>query len=340
MAQFDRLQVLNEILRIGVVPVFYHSDLEVAKNVVAACAMGGARIVEFTNRGDNAYRVFSDLVLHFQKADPSIILGVGSVLDPATAALYICSGANFVVGSALNPEVARVCNRRKISYSPGCGSASEISQAEELGVEIVKIFPGDSVGGPDFAKSVLGPTPWTRVMPTGGVEATKASITAWFKAGVAAVGIGSHLIRKEWVQEGNYSAITAKIAEVIGWIQELRGANVFRGIEHPGLYPYAGVGAREIAEWYGMTFGFKVTEGNSSFFVAGPGPGRIEVMKQEDTDRCHLAIEVSDFEAAVATLQARGFELEQPKIAAGLKAAYLKQTDPAGNRIHLLWRRK
>lgn len=227
MARFSRLEVLNEIIRIGLVPVFYHADVEVAKKVVAACAAGGARVVEFTNRGDNAYRVFSDLVLHFAKADPSVILGVGSVLDPATAALYISSGANFVVGSVLNPEVAKVCNRRKISYSPGCGSASEVSQAEELGVEIVKVFPGDSVGGPSFVKALLGPTPWTRVMPTGGVEATTESITTWFKAGVCAVGIGSHLVKKEWLETDNYGAITAKVAEVIGLIRDARGKSGF-----------------------------------------------------------------------------------------------------------------
>lgn len=222
MARFSRLEVLNEIVRIGLVPVFYHADVETAKKVVAACVAGGARVVEFTNRGDNAYRVFSDLVLHFASADPSVILGVGSVLDPATAALYISSGANFVVGSVLNAEVAKVCNRRKIPYSPGCGSASEVSAAEELGVEIVKIFPGDCVGGPAFVKALLGPTPWTRIMPTGGVETTKESIEAWFKSGVCAVGIGSHLIRKEWLQAADYDAITARTAEVIGWIDEVR----------------------------------------------------------------------------------------------------------------------
>jgi 2-dehydro-3-deoxyphosphogluconate aldolase/(4S)-4-hydroxy-2-oxoglutarate aldolase len=226
VARFSRLEVLNEIIRIGLVPVFYHSDVEVAKKVVAACAAGGARVVEFTNRGDNAYRVFSDLELHFAKANPSVILGVGSVLDPATAALYISSGANFVVGSVLNPEVAKICNRRKIPYSPGCGSASEVSEAEELGVEIVKIFPGDCVGGPAFVKALLGPTPWTRIMPTGGVEATKESISAWFGAGVSAVGIGSHLIRREWLGTGNYEAIATKVAEVIALIQEARRGSV------------------------------------------------------------------------------------------------------------------
>ena len=223
MARFSRMEVLNEIIRIGLVPVFYHSDLEVAKQVVAACAAGGARVVEFTNRGDNAHRVFSDLVAHFAKVDPAVILGVGSVLDPATAALYISSGANFVVGSVLNPEVARVCNRRKVPYSPGCGSASEISLAEELGVEIVKVFPGDAVGGPQFVKAVLGPTPWTRIMPTGGVEATQESISAWFKAGVTAVGIGSSLVKKEWVEAGDYDAIRQLTAQIIEWIRQARG---------------------------------------------------------------------------------------------------------------------
>ena len=223
MARFQRLEVLNEMIRIGLVPVFYQANPEVAKAVIEACAAGGVRLVEFTNRGDNAYRVFSDLVAYFAKANPSVILGVGSVLDPGTAALYIESGANFVVGPTLNPDVARTCNRRKIAYSPGCGSATEIMQAEELGVEIVKVFPGDSVGGPNFVKSIRGPMPWTRIMPTGGVEATQESIEAWFKAGVAAVGIGSDLVRKEWVNAQDYASIRQKTEEVIRWIHIARG---------------------------------------------------------------------------------------------------------------------
>lgn len=339
MARFQRLEVLNEIMRIGVVPIFYHGDVEVANKIVAACAAGGARVIEFTNRGDNAYRVFSDLVQHFSKADPWLILGVGSVLDPATAALYISSGANFVVGSVLNPEVARVCNRRKVPYSPGCGSASEISQAEELGVEIVKVFPGDAVGGPNFVKSILGPTPWTRIMPTGGVEVTRESIAAWFKAGVAAVGIGSHLVRKEWVEAGDFDAITRMAAQVIAWVREARGQGWARGFEHAGLYPYADASARDIAAWYGSTFGLTVKEGSTSFFMSGPGFGRLEVMKSGDTDRVHIAIEVADFEAAVEALKAKGVEFEEPTLKPDTKAVYLKGTDPAGNRVHLLWRR-
>jgi len=222
MARFSRLEVLNTVVNTGLVPVFYHSDAEVAKKIAEAVAAGGATVLEFTNRGDFAPLVFTELSQYLARTNPKIILGVGSVVDAPTAAMYIASGANFVVGPILNPEVARLCNRRKIAYSPGCGSASEIAQAEELGVEIVKIFPGDSVGGPDFVKAILGPCPWTRLMPTGGVETTKESITAWFKAGITAAGIGSNLIRKDLVAAGNYAAITAKTAEVLSWIKEAR----------------------------------------------------------------------------------------------------------------------
>ena len=159
MARFDRMAVLNKILELGLVPVFYHEDVEVAKQIVTACAAGGAQVVEFTNRGDFAPQVFMELAQRFARAAPDVILGVGSVVDAPTAALYIAYGANFVVGPVLNPEVARLCNRRKIAYSPGCGSASEIAEAEELGVEIVKVFPGSSVGGPAFRQVGPGPLP-------------------------------------------------------------------------------------------------------------------------------------------------------------------------------------
>ena len=223
MARFLRLDVLNKMVELGLVPVFYNSDVKVAKKIVAACSAGGAKVVEFTNRGDLAYTVFVELVKHFSAADPSVILGVGSVSDPGTASLYINSGANFVVGPVLNPDVAKACNRRKIAYSPGCGTASEVSYAEELGCEIVKVFPGSTIGGPAFVKSLLGPNPWSRIMPTGGVDATQESIDAWFGAGVTCVGVGSKLIRKDLVAAGDYEGIAANVKQVLAWIREARG---------------------------------------------------------------------------------------------------------------------
>jgi len=223
MAHFDRMTVLNTMLDTGLVPVFYNSDPSVAKKIVAACADGGARVVEFTNRGDRAWNIFTELVAFFEQADPSVILGVGSVIDAPTAAMYIASGANFIVGPVLNPQVARVCNRRKVAYMPGCGSVSEISTAEELGVEIVKVFPGGQVGGPAFIKAVRGPMPWSRLMPTGGVDATKKEgVQEWIKAGAACLGIGSKLIRKELVAAGDYAAIRDNTRRVLEWIRETR----------------------------------------------------------------------------------------------------------------------
>jgi len=207
---------------IGVIPVFYHADVEVAKNVVCACADGGARLVEFTNRGDRAINVFTQLEEFCAKNKPEVILGVGSIVDAPTAAMYIAAGANFVVGPLLDEDTAKLCNGRKIPYSPGCGSVTEIHRAEMLGVEICKIFPGAEVGGPPFAKSVKGPCPWTDLMPTGGVSPTKESLTAWFEAGVACVGMGSNLITKELLAAKDYPGIAKKVRETLQLIQSIR----------------------------------------------------------------------------------------------------------------------
>ena len=222
MARHSRLAVLNAMVETGLVPVFYHPDLEVAKKIIAACAAGGVKVIEFTNRGDFAYSVFNELSRHVSVAHPDIMLGIGSVMDAPTAAMYIASGADFVVSPVLNAEVARLCNRRKIPFSPGCGTLSEISQAEELGVEIVKLFPGSSVGGPGFVRDVSGPCPWTRLMPTGGVDASEESIKAWFQAGVVCVGMGSKLFRKDLMAAGDYPAISATVAQVLKWIQQYK----------------------------------------------------------------------------------------------------------------------
>jgi len=224
MARFKRLEVLNAMVQTGVVPVFYHGDAETAVAIVRACADGGARVVEFTNRGDRAFLVFAELAKRFAEERPEVILGAGSLVDAPTAALYLSSGANFLVGPVLNAEIARLCNRRKVAYSPGCGTPSEISAAEELGVEIVKIFPGKEVGGPAFVKNMLGPCPWTSLMPTGGVEATRESLEAWFAAGVACVGMGSNLITKEAVAARDFAGIARKVAQVIAWIRQVRSA--------------------------------------------------------------------------------------------------------------------
>jgi 2-dehydro-3-deoxyphosphogluconate aldolase / (4S)-4-hydroxy-2-oxoglutarate aldolase len=222
VAHFSRLEVLNEIIETGLVPLFDATDIEVAKRVVCACVDGGAHVVEFRNRGDRAFMTFAELSGWAAAEQPALILGVGTVLDPATAALYLACGAAFVVSPVLNPEIARVCNRQKVAYVPGCGSVSEISAAEELGVEICKIFPGKEIGGPDFVRAALAPCPHFRLMPTGGVDATEESVTAWIKAGAACLGMGARLITSDAVRRGEYAKITTTVQQVLGWIRAAR----------------------------------------------------------------------------------------------------------------------
>ena len=202
------------------VPVFYHADADVCREVLGACYRAGIRAFEFTNRGDFAHELFGELVKVAARDFPDLILGAGTLVEAASAALYIQSGANFIVGPSFHESIARTCNRRKIAYMPGCATLTEISAAEELGAEIVKIFPGDTLS-PGFVKAIKGPMPWTSVMVTGGVEPTKESLGSWFKAGVTAVGMGSQLFPKDILSNRQFDLIEAKAKEVLKIINEL-----------------------------------------------------------------------------------------------------------------------
>ncbi len=222
MARFSRIEVALKMKETGLVPVFYHKDPEVCKAVVKACYDGGVRLFEFTNRGDFAISVFAELNKWASEKCPEMIMGAGSVVDEATAAMYLASGANFIVSPLIDEATAKICNKRKISWSPGCGSVSEIGRAHELGAEVVKIFPGSQVGGPGFVKAVLGPMPWTSIMPTGGVTPTEDNLKLWFDAGVTCVGIGSPLFPADILNEKKYSSITDKCADVLAIIDRIR----------------------------------------------------------------------------------------------------------------------
>lgn len=225
MARFTRLEVIQYILSEGLLPLFYHQDLAVAEAIVDALVEGGIRVVEFTNRGEAAYPVFSQLLAQLKRKNSPAILGVGSIVDAPTAALFIAASANFIVGSSFNPEIARLCNRRKILYIPGCATATEISTAEEYGAEICKVFPGETIGGPAFIKAVMAPCPWHRLMPTGGVDATQGNVETWIKHGAAAVGMGSKLIRKDLVDSKNYAQITDLTKACLSWIKQAQTTN-------------------------------------------------------------------------------------------------------------------
>ncbi len=224
MSRYNRLSVLTAMKEIGVIPVFYNGDFEIAKNIASACVDGGAKVIEFTNRGDRAVNIFNKLAEYRDKEKPEMILGVGSICDAPTAALYISAGADFVVGPVLDEETAVLCNSRKIPYSPGCGSASEIHKAHKLGVDICKVFPGAQVGGPAFIKSIKGPCPWAELMPTGGVSPTEENMTEWFNAGIACAGMGSKLITKELVFARDYNGIKDNVKKTIQMVKKIRGA--------------------------------------------------------------------------------------------------------------------
>ncbi len=221
MAKYTRLEVIQTMINTGLVPLFYHDNIEVSKKVLKACYDGGARLLEFTNRGDFAHEVFGELNKYAMKELPGMILGVGSVTDAAAASLYMQLGANFVVTPVLREDIAIVCNRKKILWSPGCGSLTEIARAEELGCEIVKLFPG-GIYGPNFVKGIKGPQPWTMIMPTGGVSPTEENLKAWFNAGVTCVGMGSKLIAKDSLGNFDYEKIEEKVKFSIGCIQSIR----------------------------------------------------------------------------------------------------------------------
>lgn len=223
MARFDRLTVFTTIYQDGLVPLYYTSDVDAALGVVKATYAGGCRTFEFVNRGDFAIEVFSQLVKRAADECPGLILGAGSIEDAPTAALFIAHGANFIVGPSFSEETARLCNRRKIGYVPGCGSVTEIATAEEFGAELIKVFPGNSVGGPGFIKAVLGPRPWSRLMPTGGVTSEEANLREWFGAGAAAVGMGSNLVKDETVKAGDFATITALTAQAVARVKQVRG---------------------------------------------------------------------------------------------------------------------
>lgn len=221
MAQYSRIQVVQQMEESGMVPLFYHPDIEVAKAVLNACYQGGARLMEFTNRGDFALEIFTELIKYAITELPGMILGVGSVTDAASASQYMLAGANFVVTPVFREDIAIVCNRRKVLWSPGCGSLTEIAKAEEMGCELVKLFPG-STYGPGFVKAIKGPQPWTAIMPTGGVSTEESNLRGWFAAGVTCVGMGSKLISKDILTNKSYDQLEQNVKATLRLIQKIR----------------------------------------------------------------------------------------------------------------------
>ncbi len=221
MGKNSRQAVQQSIIDQGIVPVFNHDNLATALRVVKACYKGGMRVFEWTNRGHRAVELFPKLIKTIRQDCPDLHLGVGSIVDDKTAVRYIGFGADFLVSPILDPDLSAIAREHKMLWIPGCGTATEIHQAQKWGAGLVKVFPGD-VLGPGFVKSVLAPMPWSMIMPTAGVTTDRDNLSSWFAAGVKCVGIGSKLLTPQLIKEGAELKLQKQIEALLGLVREIR----------------------------------------------------------------------------------------------------------------------
>ena len=214
MARNASIIVYSRIEETPIVPLFFNADLTVAQHVLKACYDGGIRVFEFTNRGAEAPAIFAKLIDYCEKECPDLVLGIGTIYDAKQANEFIAMGADFMLQPFTTPEVGEVCAKHDIPWMPGTMTLTEIRNAEILGAKYVKIFPGNVVG-PVFIKAIKGPMPKTKIMVTGGVEPNKESLSSWFGAGAAAVGMGSQLFPADLIAKKDYQSISNTISDLI-----------------------------------------------------------------------------------------------------------------------------
>ena len=212
-------QLLDSVKESPMIPVFNHSDKDLAVEVVRACYLGGARLFEFTNRNSNAIQVFKHL-LSKQSEYPEMVIGVGTILTVDECRSYDEAGASFVVSPIVDKEVADYCHNNQIAWVPGCGTLTEMVTAKRYGAGLLKVFPAD-VLGPKFIKGVLGPCSHLKLMPTGGVSPNKENLKSWFDAGVVCVGMGSQLVSKEIIQMRDFDGLAQLVKHTFKLITEL-----------------------------------------------------------------------------------------------------------------------
>ena len=333
MTRFARIDVINTIYERGFVPSFAAKDLNTARYIINACADGGARVILWRGQNANGANMFGSVAAELAVEDPSIILGAGAIADARTAGAFLDAGAGFIVGATADSEIARQCHRLKVNYIPVCRSLADIDAAEEMGLETVRIHGFEPQLTPDSLKALLQERPWTRIMKSGDIESGTDSISAWIKAGAACVGIDV----QAQVEAGAVDSLTPKISDLIWYVKKARGENLFCGVEHLGLYPEAGQAAAELAHWYKDMFGFNIDEGESWSFMHSTGPGRIEILHDHEPTKAHVAIKVRHFDLACRMLADKGVEFEAVKDFGRVKAVFLKQPDPAGYKVHLLY---
>lgn len=333
MTRFARSDVVNTIYERGLVPSFAANDINAARDIVKACADGGARAILWRIQNAADAERFGSLVAELAAGDPLIIPGAGPVADPQTADAFLNAGAGFIIGTGADFEIARRCHRRKVNYIPVCRSPSDIETAEEMGVETVRIHPFEPALTPNTLKALLKDRPWTRIMKAGDVQPGAEPVAEWIQAGAACIGIDVQAM----TETGTFEDLPGKISDLIWYIKKARGENLFCGVEHLGIYPEAGQAASDLTGWYNDMFGFDIDEGESWYFVHSTGPGRIEILKDHEPTKAHVAIKVRHFDLACRMLADKGIEFEPVKDFGRVKAVFLKQRDPAGHKVHLLY---
>ncbi len=221
--KFSKSEITAAMEATGMIPVFNHSDIEVAKSVVDSSYNAGVRVFEFTNRGANSLEVFKALK-EYAKQYEDLILGIGTIFTPAEAEQFLDAGADFIVSPALIPNIGAFCNNKEVLWVPGCGTVTEIYNAKEMGAEVVKAFPGNVLGA-SFVSAVKAVMPDLKIMPTGGVEPTEDNLSKWFGAGVVCVGMGSQLFKKEWIKNKDFAPLEKQIGETLALIQSIKKKN-------------------------------------------------------------------------------------------------------------------
>jgi 2-dehydro-3-deoxyphosphogluconate aldolase / (4S)-4-hydroxy-2-oxoglutarate aldolase len=214
MSKFKPIEVYEKMGAKKLLPLFNYADVDTCKSVMRACYNAGLRVFELTNRDEEAYNVFRQLVPFVENELPELSLGAGTILDADTAQKFIDAGADFIIAPNLEPLVGEVCIKNNIPWIPGCFSPSEMKTAYDLGATVIKLFPAGSVG-PTFVKHLKGPLPFLKIVVTGGVELDELSIAKWIDAGVFAIGIGSQLFSNQAILNKEYALLESRIKKII-----------------------------------------------------------------------------------------------------------------------------
>lgn len=333
MSRFARSEVINTIYERGLVPSFAANDVNTARSIVKACADGGARAILWRVQNAADDQLFGSIAAELTTDDPTIILGAGAIADAQTADAFLNAGAGFIGGAGVDSEIARRCHRRKVNYIPVCRSLRDIELAEEMGVETVRIHSFEPALTPASLKALLQDRPWSRIMKAGDVQPGDEPVAAWVHAGAACIEIDVQAI----IETGTFEDLPGRISDLIWYVKKARGENLFCGVEHLGIYPESGQAASELTGWYTDMFGFDIDEGVSWYFVHSTGSGRIEILKDHEPTKAHVAIKVRHFDLACRVLADKGIEFEPVKDLERVKAVFLKQRDPAGHKVHLLY---